>query len=138
MLERLKQAGALARPTELLALLFRSLEDPVHLRLTMWLLASERPAAAHALGLQAHGLQIVAHQVASALEPSPSQALIHKVELTLLTAVSAAYGYAMGKYALVGSLGRQVSSELDAAVLETLAAMVQSHVRAQLGIELGR
>jgi AcrR family transcriptional regulator len=138
MLERLRVAGALARPDELIALLFSALEDPVHLRLMRWLLASERPAAIHAFGLQAHGLQIVAHQVAQALDPAPSHELIGKVELALLTAVSAAYGYALGKYALAGALGRQASGALDAEVQKTLAAMVRAHIRAELGIEIGR
>lgn len=138
MLARLRVAGALARPDELIALLFSALEDPVHLRLMRWLLASERPAAIHAFGLQAHGLQIVAHQVATALSPAPSPELIAKVELSLLTAVSAAYGYALGKYALAGALGRQVGGALDAQVQQTLAAMVRAHIRAELGIEIGR
>lgn len=138
MLARLRVAGALERPDELLALLFQALEDPVHMRLMRWLLASERPAAAHAFGLQAHGLQLVAHQVASALDPTPSAELIGKVELALLTAVSAAYGYALCKYALAGALGRQVSGTLDTQVQETMAAMVRAHIRAELGIEIGR
>jgi len=137
MLERLRQAGALARPTELIALLFQALEDPVHLRLMRWLLASERPSAAYAFGLQAHGLQVVAHQVATALDPAPSPEMIDKVELALLTAVSAAYGYALGKHALVGGLGRPATPELDAQVQRTLAAMVQAHIRAELGITIG-
>lgn len=137
MLDRLRVAGALARPAELIALLFQALEDPVHLRLMRWLLASERPSAIHAFGLQAHGLQIVAHQVATALDPAPSPELIGKVELALLTAVSAAYGYALGKYALAGALGRQVSGTLDTQVQQTLAAMVQAHIRAELGIDIG-
>lgn len=134
LLEQLRDARVLGRPAELIALLFRALEDPVHLRLVRWLLASERPAAAHAFGLQQHGLQIVAHQVAAAIVPAPSRALIDKVELALLTAVSAAYGYALGKHALVGALGRQASGALDAEVQRTLAAMLQAHLRAELGI----
>src|SRR5262247_1626879 len=47
-LSRLREAGALSRPGELLGLMFDALEDPVHLRLMRWLLASERPAAATA------------------------------------------------------------------------------------------
>lgn len=136
MLERLKVAGALARPDELIALLFQTLENPVHLRLMRWLLASERPSAANAFGLQAHGLQIVAHQVATALDSSPSPELIAKVEIALLTAVSAVYGYALGKYALAGALGRAASGALDAEVQRTLAAMVRSHIRNELGIEI--
>jgi len=136
MLDRLRVAGALSRPDELIALLFQALEDPVHLRLMRWLLASERPAAIHAFGLQAHGLQLVAHQVAAALDPAPSPELIGKVELALLTAVSAAYGYALGKHALAGALGREASGALDAQVQQTMAAMVRSHIRAELGLEI--
>jgi TetR/AcrR family transcriptional regulator, repressor for neighboring sulfatase len=138
MLERLRQAGALSRPSELIGILFTALEDPVHLRLMRWLLASERPSAAYAFGLQAQGLQVISLQVATALDPAPSPAMINKVELALLTAVSAAYGYALAKYALVGGLGREASAELDAEVQQTLAAMVQAHIRAELGITVGR
>ena len=61
---------------------------------------------------------------------------IGKVELALLTAVSAAYGYALGKHALAGALGRAASAALDAQVQQTMAAMVRSHIRAELGIEI--
>src|ERR1044071_9671346 len=64
---RLREPDALARPGELLELLFRMVRDPVHLRLMRWMLASERPAASRAFGLQEHGLAIVAEQVARAL-----------------------------------------------------------------------
>ena len=138
MIDRLRGAGALARPSELIGILFTALEDPVHLRLMRWLLASERPSAMHAFGLQAQGLQVISLQVATALDPVPSPAMINKVELALLTAVSAAYGYALAKYALVGGLGREASAELDAEVQRTLAAMVQAHIRAELGITIGR
>lgn len=138
MMDKLRQAGALARPSELIGILFTALQDPVHLRLMRWLLASERPSAAYAFGLQAQGLQVISLQVATALDPAPSPAMIDKIELALLTAVSAAYGYALAKYALVGGLGRQASAELDAEVQKTLAAMVQAHIRAELGITIGR
>ena len=130
MLRRLREAGALSRPDELLGLLFHALEDPVHLRLIRWLLTSERPAAATAFGLQDRGLAVIAGEVARALEPRASAALIHEIELTLLTAVSAAYGYAMSKDALVAALGREPSRELDDQVLHTLAMMAHAHIRA--------
>ncbi|HWU88720.1 MAG TPA: TetR/AcrR family transcriptional regulator [Kofleriaceae bacterium] len=130
---RLREAGVMARPNELLSILFRSLEDPVHLRLTRWLLASERPAAAHAFALRNHGLQLIAQQMAAALSPQPSRELIAKLELSLVTAVSAAYGYAIGKHALVGALGREPSHELDAEVQRTLGEMLLAHLRAELG-----
>lgn len=133
MLERLRAAGALARPGELLEILFRALEDPIHLRLTRWMLASERPSAAHAFALRDHGLTLVAHQVAATLEARPGRELIAKLELALATAVAAAYGYAIGKYAIAGALGREASRELDAEIQRTLAEMLQAYLRADRG-----
>ena len=170
--EQLADPTVLAHPESLIAILFRALEDPVHLRLVRWLLASERPSAAHAFGLSANGIQLVAAQIASALAssrasisaapsnpsravaanaagssiahapastttpkdhaPSVPRAVVEKVELAIMTAVAAAYGYAIGKYALVGSAGKQPSRELDEQVQATLSQMVQAHIRMQL------
>lgn len=129
ILERLKDPGSLARPAELLSILFTALADPVHLRLTRWLLASERPSAAHAFALREQGLVLVSHQVAMAIDPEPSRQLVERVELALVTAVAAAYGYAIGKYALVGALGREASIELDRKVQQTLGDMLQMYLR---------
>jgi TetR/AcrR family transcriptional regulator, repressor for neighboring sulfatase len=129
ILERLQVEGALSRPADLLAILFTALEDPVHLRLTRWLLASERPASAHAFALRDQGLMLVAHHVAHALDPQPSRKTIERVELALVTAVAAAYGYAMGKYALVGAIGKEASVDLDRQVQQTLADMLQAYLR---------
>lgn len=124
-------------PEELIDILFTTLEDPVHLRLMKWLVASERPAAMHAFALQERGLQLVAHQVAEALDPHATPALRQTIELTLLIAVSAAFGYSVSKYALAGALGRPVSFDLDQSVRRTLAAMVQNHLRATLAVAPG-
>jgi TetR/AcrR family transcriptional regulator, repressor for neighboring sulfatase len=128
-LARLREPEALSRPGELLALLFRALQDPVHLRLLRWMLASERPAASHAFALQDRGLAVIAEQVARALSPEPTPALLRDVEITLLTAVSAAYGYALVKHTLAPALGREPSHELDDEVRHALAAMVQTQIR---------
>lgn len=138
MLVKLRDAGALSRPGEMLQLLFRGLSDPVHLRLTKWLMASERPSAAHAFALRDSGLQLVAHQVAATLDPRATREQIGKIELTLLAAVAAAYGYALGKYALAGAAGREPSIDLDREVLDTIANMIESHLRYELGITLPR
>ncbi|HMG52010.1 MAG TPA: helix-turn-helix domain-containing protein [Kofleriaceae bacterium] len=126
---RLRTPGALSRPGELLDLLFRMVEDPVHLRLMRWLLASERPAANRAFALHNRGLAILADQVARALAPEPGPALVHDVEITLLTAVSAAYGYALARDMLAAGLGREPSRALDDEVRDALAAMVEARIR---------
>ena len=132
LINRLHENHALTSPKELLGVLFRTLDDPVHLRLTRWLLTSERPAAAHAFGLQRRGLAVLAEQVARALVGEPDRTLIKELEVTMVTAVSAAYGYAITKHALAGALGREPSRELDEQVHQTLAAMVEAHMRTRL------
>ena len=135
MVLRLRDAGVLSRPEELLAILFRTFDDPVHLRLMKWMVGTERPGAAHALAMQHQGLHIVAQQVANALHPGASPALIERTELALMTSVSAALGYAVAKYALAGAAGKQVSDALDAQVQATLAGMLRTYLAAQLGVD---
>ena len=83
------------RPAELLDLFFAQLEDPIQQRLMKWLIASERPAAAHAFALRDCGLQLIAQRVAAALVPDASREALEVIELALLTAVAAAYGYVL-------------------------------------------
>jgi AcrR family transcriptional regulator len=131
MLGRLRESGVLARPTELLGLLFRTLDDPVHIRLMLWLIASERPSKVHAFALEQHGIQIVAHQVAEALTTlrPPPREVIHMLEHAMATAVAAAFGWAASKMSLAGAIGRQVTRELDLQIQDTLGQMLQSYVR---------
>lgn len=136
--EELRDSQILTNPEKLIAILFRALEDPVHMRLVRWLLASERPSAAHAFGLSANGIQLIAAQIANALVAEPTREVIEKVELAMMTAVAAAYGYAIGKYALTGSAGKQPSRELDDKVQATLTQMVHAHIRAQLAEHVRR
>jgi AcrR family transcriptional regulator len=130
---RLQDSGALERPDELLGLLFDALADPVHLRLLKWAAAGEREDSVHAFALQHRGLSVVAQQVAMALRPSPTLAQVHTIEVALVTAVSAAMGYAVSKAALSGAIGRDPSPLLDDAVRRTLAAMLQSYLREVIG-----
>jgi TetR/AcrR family transcriptional regulator, repressor for neighboring sulfatase len=132
--ERLREAGAIERPEELLGILFTALEDPVHLRLMKWLAASERPSAIHAFALQQRGLAVIAHQVATAVRPDPPRQMIETIELALVTAVAAATGYAVSKAALAGAIGREPSKALDTRVQGTLAAMLQAYLRERIGM----
>jgi AcrR family transcriptional regulator len=130
MIARLADASVLERPEELLAILFQAFEDPVHLRLMKWLVASERPTAMHAIAMQHQGVLVVARQVAAALRPNPPADVVRTVELALMTAVAAAMGYAVSKYALAGATGREVGPALDADVRTTLAGMLRSYLGA--------
>jgi AcrR family transcriptional regulator len=133
MVARLGEAGALTRPDELLAILFTTFEDPIHLRLMKWMVSMERANAMHAIAMQHQGLQVVARQIAHAVRPDPSADAIETIEVTLMTSVAAALGYAIAKYALAGAAGKQVGLALDERVRKTLAAMVRSYLTEQLG-----
>jgi TetR/AcrR family transcriptional regulator, repressor for neighboring sulfatase len=127
-LARLREPDALSRPSDLLALLFQMLDDPVHLRLMRWLLASERPSATRAFTLQDRGLTVISELIARRLVAEPDPALIHRIEITLLAAVSAAYGYALAKESLTGAVGQTPSRALDDEVRDAIAAMVVSRI----------
>ena len=130
VIARLGDASAVERPEELLALLFDALEDPVHLRLVRWLIGGERDSSPHVF--QDRGLTAIATQVARAIAPpgdATAPALVEKIELALITAVSAAYGYALSKRGLAASVGRRPSRELDAQVQRTLADMLRAYLR---------
>lgn len=132
---RLQEAGVLSRPDELLAILFRTLEDPVHLRLMKWLMANEKEESAmNAFALQEQGIRAIAMQVAGAISPQPSKHLVDTLALALVTATAAAIGYAVSKHALAGAIGREPSPELDAGVRGTLAAMLQAYLRETIGL----
>jgi AcrR family transcriptional regulator len=132
MMARLREAGALSRPAELLGMLFDQLEDPVHLRLMKWMVANERPGV-HLLALQEHGVQLIARQVAQALLPEPPPAMLATLELTLATAVAAAFGWALSKYAISGAIGRPVTPALQDGMRTTLAGMVRTYLRETIG-----
>ena len=127
ILEKLREAGAVSRPVELIALLFDALQDPVHLRLVKWLVASERPGTAFAL--QDRGLKLVAREVANATYPNAPSEVIDAIEIALVAGVATAYGYAATKPALAGAIGRTPSRVLDVELQRTLAAMLQLYLR---------
>jgi AcrR family transcriptional regulator len=133
VLTRLAEAKTLALPIELLGLLFESLADPVHLKLIKWMVASEREPSLSTFTGQDQGMRLIAERVARALTPEPSAEMREILELSILTAVSAAYGYALNKHALTAALGRTPSPDFDERVRHTLAGMLQSYVAARLG-----
>jgi TetR/AcrR family transcriptional regulator, repressor for neighboring sulfatase len=132
IVERLRASGTAVDPDTLLAILFDALGDPVQVRLWLWMLASERPAADDFFPLEHQGLRTVAAEVARAIAGEtgvPVAALLPDVELALLVAVAAAFGFNLGKRGLVGSLGRSPTPALDVSVRTTLGTMLASHLR---------
>jgi AcrR family transcriptional regulator len=133
VLAKLATTGVLAQPVELLGLLFEGLGDPVHLKLLKWMVASDRAVALQAFAMKDQGMGVIAQKVALALAPQPSPEMIEVLELTILTAVSAAYGYMLNKHALTAALGKVPSPALDEKVRGTLAGMLQSFLAHRLG-----
>lgn len=131
ILARLAQGGGLERPGDLLATLFEALEDPVHKRLWMWALATDRIAARDFFPLRQQGLRLVAEQIAASVAAAtgvPAAALFPEAERTVLAGVAAAYGYAVGRQALVGALGKTPSRELDRGLQDSLGEMMRGHL----------
>jgi AcrR family transcriptional regulator len=132
IVERLHAAGTAVDPDQLLAILFDALSDPVQVRLWLYTLASERPSAEDFFPMKHQGLRTVAAGLARAIAADAGisvETLVPEVELALLVAVAAAFGYNLGKRGLVGSLGRAPTAALDARVRATLGAMLSSHLR---------
>jgi AcrR family transcriptional regulator len=132
MILRLRDHGAELSSGELLSGLFAMLEDPVYVRLSLWAFAAERPSGKISFPLREQGMRIFAEALTERilrdrpdLEPGP---LRERVELALVTANSAAYGYVVGKEAWVGALGRAPSAAFDQAFREALEAMVETYV----------
>jgi AcrR family transcriptional regulator len=133
VLGKLASTGVLAQPVELLGLLFEALADPVHQKLLKWMVASDSAVALQTFAMKDQGMGVIAQKVARELAANPSPQMIEVLELAILTAVSAAYGYMLNKTALTAALGRVPSPELDDKVRQTLAVMLQSYLASALG-----
>jgi AcrR family transcriptional regulator len=128
ILVALEAPGILARPDELVDLLFTAYEDPVHLRLMKYLIAGERIGTTHALALQHKGISQVADRVADAIRPDSTAAQRDAIAMSLMIAVAAAFGYAAARHALAGALGKPATAELDRETRRTLAQMVRHYI----------
>lgn len=131
ILRRLAEPGAVERPGELLATLFEALEDPVHKRLWMWAMATDRLAARDFFPLRQQGLRLVAERIAASIAAAvgvETSAIYPEAERTVLAGVASAYGYSVGKHALVGALGKSPSRELDHAMQDSLGEMMRGHL----------
>ena len=127
----------LAAPTlvdtgELLGALFAQLADPLYVRLSLWALAAERPAARASFPFRDRGMRVLAEALTARLlvarpELAPGP-LRGRVELGLCLANSAAYGYTVGKEAWMGALGREPSAAFDVALRGALAEMLNRYV----------
>jgi AcrR family transcriptional regulator len=128
IIERLATTG-ISNAEQLIATLFTAFDDPVHLRLMKWMLASERGSIVHALALRDRGISIIAEQVAKVIDPDANLIQRREVELALVITVSAAFGYTATKLALASAVGRAPDAELDREVQQTLTAMLEAYLK---------
>lgn len=128
IIERLTTTG-ISNAGELIAILFTTFDDPVHLRLMKWLLASESGSVVHALALRDRGISIIAEQVAKVIDPNADVVARREVELALVITVSAAFGYTATKLALASAIGAKPDGTLDREVQKTLTAMLEAYLK---------
>ncbi len=128
IIERLTTTG-ISNAGELIAILFTTFDDPVHLRLMKWLLASESGSVVHALALRDRGISIIAEQVAKVIDPNADVVARREVELALVITVSAAFGYTATKLALASAIGAKPDDTLDREVQKTLTAMLEAYLK---------
>jgi TetR/AcrR family transcriptional regulator, repressor for neighboring sulfatase len=120
--------GILSRPDELVDMVFAAFDHPVHLRLMTYMLSGERAGMTHAFALQNQGIGQVAARIVEATRPGASAKVRELVEIALMLAVAAAFGYAASRHSLAGAVGRPVSAKLDREARHTLAQMVHRYI----------
>ncbi len=113
----------------LLDALFRALDDPLYVRLSLWSLAAERPSGSPSLLFREQGMRqfaeaAVAHVRLTRPEKDPV-ALRERMELALVIANASAYGFVIARDAWMGALGRAPSPAFEEALRRGLGSMLR-------------
>jgi AcrR family transcriptional regulator len=117
---------------ELLEALFAMLSDPVYLRLSVWALAGDRASGPSSFPMREQGMRVFAEALTERISTEhpalAGAALRERVELGLLAANTAAYGFMVGRKAWMGALGKEPSAKMDRRFREALERMVRGYV----------
>jgi AcrR family transcriptional regulator len=131
-LANLADPAVLVDEGKLLEALFHALEDPLYVRLSLWALAAERPAGHVPFPFREQGMRIFAEAATErvlATQPDLDRAALReRIELALVIANAAAYGYTVGKEAWLGALGKTPTRAFDEALRRALGTMVRRWV----------
>ena len=131
-LERVADPGALLDTEGLLDMLFEALEDPLYVRLSLWALAAQRPSGYVSFPFRDQGMRIFAEAATEGVRRArpdlSTSALRERVELALVIANAASYGYTVGKEAWLGALAKEPSPVFDRALREALGGMLRRYV----------
>jgi AcrR family transcriptional regulator len=133
VLAKMNEEGLPKTPGELLERLFSVIDTPGYVRLTTWALLSGRLQGPNAFPTKLGLLRTFADAVHTRLTqlfaafslPPPR---IEDTEHSILVAVVAAYGYSLGKAALLPALGRDVSSQSDTWFRDKLGEMIRARL----------
>ncbi|MFO0658398.1 MAG: helix-turn-helix domain-containing protein [Polyangiaceae bacterium] len=111
---------------QLLAFIATVVADPMHVRLMTWAMLSGRLASADFFPARVQGLRQIADALEHKIRSSMPSSTLRRddIEMAILFATSAAYGYALGKDALLASMGREPSASIDQRFFDRLAEMV--------------
>jgi AcrR family transcriptional regulator len=127
---QLERAAGAPAAHELITLLLAAVSEPAHLRLVAWAALSGRSESIDFLPGRQRGLRVIADAILRAATlraersgtSAPSQ---DDVDYAIVLALSATYGYGLGKAPFLRALGRETDSSTDQAVMARLSEMLQ-------------
>jgi AcrR family transcriptional regulator len=127
---RLEQAAGAPAAHELITLLLAAVSEPAHLRLVAWAALSGRAQSIDFLPGRRRGLRPIADAILHAATlraeragtPAPTK---DDVDYAIVLALSATYGYGLGRTPFMRALGRKADGGTDQAVMRRLSEMLQ-------------
>jgi AcrR family transcriptional regulator len=127
---RLERAGGAPAALELVQLLLATVREPLNLRLVAWSMLCDRAHERDFLPGRAQPLRAVAdavHRAASsraeqAGRPPPRQ---EDIDYAIVLALSATYGYGLGRMQFLHALGRKPTAATDEVIATRLTEMLQ-------------
>jgi AcrR family transcriptional regulator len=132
----LAAAGPRPDAGRLIDALFALVNDPAHVRIVTWALLSGRGEATDSFVGRQRGLELVAGLITNQLvvqqDRDPAE-VRQEVEGVLMVALSAAYGWAIGKTMFLASLGRAAHADEDQAFRDRVTAMLRGYLARSRG-----
>ncbi|HKU43217.1 MAG TPA: helix-turn-helix domain-containing protein [Polyangiales bacterium] len=130
---RLQRAAGAPIANELVTTLLAAVSEPAHLRLVAWAVLSGRWQSLDFLPSKQHGLRAIADTVHAAATRRAEAAGVRPpsmedVDYAIVLALSATYGYGLGKAVFFRALARKPGKHTDAEVMQRLGAMLLGSV----------
>jgi AcrR family transcriptional regulator len=126
--QELLTAPTSAGPRAVLRRLAKALMDPANMRLVAWALLSGRVGSADFFPARAQGLRALVDTLEARWRESLGTIRRSEVEFVVMSVVAMLHGYAFGRTALLGALGRNASEAADEEFIEHVADMVEAYL----------